>query len=142
MAREERQQYVRLCDCGCGQPTLLVIETNRPLGWVKGEPLRRLHGHSGFGYTKPEYVVNETTGCWEWQRSLDRKGYGVRAVGKLNKRAHRVIYERLVGPIPEGLVLDHLCEVHRCVNPEHLEPVTNAENVRRAAASRRRRKAS
>lgn len=45
--------------------------------------------------------------------------------------AHRVVYEELVGPIPDGLMLDHLCRVRHCVNPEHLEPVTNRENVLR-----------
>lgn len=45
--------------------------------------------------------------------------------------AHRIAYELVVGPIPEGLTLDHLCRVRRCVNPEHLEPVTMGENLRR-----------
>jgi hypothetical protein len=48
-----------------------------------------------------------------------------------HKAAHRVVYEALVGPVPEGLELDHLCKESRCVNPAHLEPVTHAENVRR-----------
>ena len=47
------------------------------------------------------------------------------------KKAHRVSWELLVGPIPEGLELDHLCRNHGCVNPDHLEPVTHAVNVRR-----------
>lgn len=48
------------------------------------------------------------------------------------RRAHRVVYESLVGPIPAGLELDHTCRVRRCVNPDHLEPVTHAENQRRS----------
>lgn len=51
---------------------------------------------------------------------------------------HRVTYQLLVGPIPEGLELDHLCEVKACCNPEHLEPVTHAENLRRCRYSRER----
>lgn len=51
--------------------------------------------------------------------------------------AHRFVYELLVGPIPAGLTIDHLCRVTSCVRPDHLEPVTNAENVRRMNVSRR-----
>lgn len=66
--------------------------------------------------------------------SISRNGYGlVRLVsGGPRKIAHRVAYETFVGPIPTDLELDHLCRVRRCVNPEHLEPVTHQENIRRA----------
>jgi hypothetical protein len=69
--------------------------------------------------------------CWEWTGALDRRGYGVayRGPGKGAGRAHRICYEWLVGEIPDGLVLDHLCRVPRCVNPDHLEPVSNRENL-------------
>lgn len=69
--------------------------------------------------------------CWLWT-AFTQKGYG-RFEGVV---AHRVAYELLVGPIPDGLQLDHLCRVRQCVNPAHLEPVTNAENARRAAVAR------
>ena len=65
--------------------------------------------------------------CWEWQNYLRKDGYG--AVG--NKLAHRISYEALVGPIPDGLTIDHLCRNRRCVNPAHLEPVTMAINILR-----------
>jgi hypothetical protein len=67
-------------------------------------------------------------GCWVWTGALNAAGYG--AIGKDNKvlRVHRVTYELLVGPIPEGLQLDHLCRNRACCNPEHLEPVTNRTN--------------
>lgn len=74
-----------------------------------------------------------TDGCWEWTGSLSG-GYGMFTPTGRNVDqcpAHRVVYELLVGPIPEGLVLDHLCRLPRCVNPEHLEPVTFQENVLR-----------
>ncbi|WP_327169867.1 HNH endonuclease signature motif containing protein [Streptomyces subrutilus] len=70
--------------------------------------------------------------CWLWQGATDRNGYGVfhhRQPG--TNFAHRLMYEALVGPIPQGLVIDHLCRVPACCNPDHLEPVTHAENVRR-----------
>jgi len=79
--------------------------------------------------------VERGDGCWIWVAGLLRSGYGQFSpmAGK-NVRAHRFAYELLVGPIPEGLTLDHLCRVHSCVNPTHLEPVTHLENVRRGMA--------
>lgn len=80
-----------------------------------------------------EYVEEDRgykTKCWIWQRCLSPQGYG--AVGRSKgSTAHRYMYEKLVGPVPDGLTLDHLCRVRPCVNPEHLEPVTNAVNSRR-----------
>ena len=70
--------------------------------------------------------------CWVWTASHDSKGYGqVRYGGKV-RQAHRVVYTELVGPVPEGLELDHLCLVRDCVNPDHLEPVTRQENIARS----------
>ncbi|MFF5703430.1 HNH endonuclease signature motif containing protein [Streptomyces sp. NPDC012794] len=71
--------------------------------------------------------IRETGSCWIWCGQRTRDGYG-RYSGS---GAHRVIYEALVGPIPEGLEIDHLCRVVSCVNPEHLEPVDRLENMRR-----------
>ena len=73
--------------------------------------------------------------CWEWTAATNNRGYGV--FGRGGRRdgiayAHRWAYEHLLGAIPSGLTLDHLCRNIRCVNPDHLEPVTRAENNRRA----------
>ena len=69
------------------------------------------------------------SGCWLWAGTLvEPSGYGVFAVKRKSVQAHRVSYEIHVGPIPEGLQLDHLCRVRCCVNPAHLEPVTHREN--------------
>jgi len=73
-------------------------------------------------------VIGES--CWLWTGPLNPGGYGTNG-GRL---AHRVVYERLIGQIPAGLTLDHLCRVRNCVNPQHLEPVTIAENLRRRPA--------
>lgn len=73
----------------------------------------------------------EHNGCWPWIGSIDTTGYGGFWNGSKLARAHRWSYERFVGPIPEGLHIDHLCRNHRCVNPAHLEPVTNRENALR-----------
>lgn len=71
------------------------------------------------------------TGCWLWAGTANRRGYG-RFTGRDRRmQAHRFAYELLIGPIPQGLELDHLCRVTCCVNPDHLEPVTHKVNVLR-----------
>lgn len=71
-------------------------------------------------------------GCWLWIGSLTAAGYGHlrRPQGRYDY-AHRVAYELMNGSIPDGLVIDHLCRVRSCCNPDHLQAVTHAENVRR-----------
>lgn len=73
-------------------------------------------------------VVKQADGCWIWTGALNKAGYGAIGGGGKVFRTHRVMYEHLVGPIPDGLQLDHLCRVRACCNPAHLEPVTNHEN--------------
>lgn len=73
---------------------------------------------------------NGPGGCWLWTGAL-ASGYGVLGIDGRNVFAHRFAYELLIGPIPEGLTLDHLCRIRRCCNPSHLEIVTRGENVLR-----------
>lgn len=80
--------------------------------------------------------IGKLNECWEWTSDIGKNGYGNFEVKKNNKfihvRAHRLAYELLDGnPIPAGLVIDHLCRNHRCVNPFHLEVVTCKENIHR-----------
>lgn len=72
--------------------------------------------------------VNKTDTCWLWEGSLHYKGYGQFLFNGRTQKAHRAAYQMLVGPIPEGLSIDHICHVRNCVNPEHLRPVTNKQN--------------
>lgn len=72
--------------------------------------------------------------CWEWTASRTPGGYGFVRIATRPHMAHRAAYEFLIGPIPEGLVIDHLCRNKGCVNPDRLEVVTQRENVRRGRA--------
>lgn len=116
--------------CGCARdestprcPTCSVRHSarRRNLGLPPLDPERR------FWRTVDRRGVDE---CWLWLGTLNSHGYG--RYGR--RMAHRMAYEFLVGPIPEGLTLDHLCRTPRCVNPAHLEPVTHQENIRRGYA--------
>ena len=78
--------------------------------------------------------VRKTDGCWEWLANRTKSGHGHIGTGGANPKkvyAHRVAYELLIGPIPDGLELDHICRNPGCVNPAHLEAVTHRENVLR-----------
>ena len=79
--------------------------------------------------------VEPTGFCWGWAGSIDAYGYGRLSIktprGWRDGKAHRLAYELLVGPIPHGLDIDHLCRMKHCVNPDHLQPVTRGENTRR-----------
>lgn len=75
--------------------------------------------------------VQKTDSCWLWTGYVRPSGYAIFARAGTTVRAHRWAYQFFAGPIPEGMVLDHLCRVRHCVNPDHLEPVTNRENILR-----------
>jgi len=76
-------------------------------------------------------MIRYTDTCWIWEGQKDKFGYGNFSILGKKVRAHRFAYEEFVGDIPEGLVIDHLCRNHSCVNPNHLEPVTTLENLMR-----------
>lgn len=76
--------------------------------------------------------VEKTETCWNWTGAIQAPGYGRFKGNDRLELAHRWSYEHHVGPIPEGMTIDHLCLNKRCVNPAHLEVVTRAENGLRA----------
>lgn len=129
-----------ICGCGCGKPTRLAPQNLPRKGWVKGEPLPFLHGHRR-REPRVRWIEEDrgyTTPCWIWQLHICDKGYAkVRVKGKrLMTNAHRVIYMETFGPLEPGLTVDHLCRVRCCVNPAHMEPVSNTENIRRGLAAK------
>jgi hypothetical protein len=130
-----------LCACGCGEPTEIAPKTDSRWGWVKGEPRRVVTGHAPRLRTRPAgerfwAKVDKSGDCWLWLGWLDVNGYGhFHGEGGVKRLAHRWAYQEQVGPIPDGLVLDHLCRNRACVRPDHLEPVTSFENRSRGLRS-------
>lgn len=122
------------CCCGCGERTGIRPDHDRGAGYVAGEPAPWKRAHYRRIDPLTSYVVEDrgyVTSCWTWQRSCNDKGYGLIYWRKKRGYAHRWFYERRHGPI--GTTdLDHLCRVRNCVNPDHLQPVTHAENMQRA----------
>lgn len=123
-----------LCQCGCGEMTSIAKQSVPEYGHVKGEHVRFRTGHVG-RISPVEYIEQDCgyiSPCWVWQRARDHHEYGMSVYPNGQKGgAHRIVYERHRGPIPEGLELDHLCRNPPCVNPDHLEPVTRSVNSQR-----------
>lgn len=88
-------------------------------------------------------VALDDAGCLVWLGSINRYGYGQISVGskaegkRTVRQVHRALYEVMRGPVPDGLELDHLCRNRACCHPDHLEPVTRTENIRRGIVARR-----
>jgi len=73
------------------------------------------------------------TGCWIWPYGVKRDGYGSLQINNVSYETHKWMFEIIKGKVPKGLELDHLCRNRNCLNPEHLEMVSHAENCRRGA---------
>jgi len=120
-----------LCQCGCGLPTNPSKRKQR--GYERGEYARFRRGHkrNTIADIRSRIVVDDQTGCWVWTGQKS-DGYGRVKYRNRFQRVHVLLYREMVGPVPDGLELDHKCRNRSCVNPSHLEPVTNLENHRRS----------
>ncbi len=118
-------RYGRTKSCGCSQPFG---------GEIPKTPVERFEA---------KWTPVTESGCWLWLASTNHNGYGQFMFNKTMVRAHRFAYELYRGPIPVGLQIDHLCRVRCCVNPWHMEPVTNRENsLRNGSASAKNKERS
>jgi len=90
--------------------------------------------------TEADYLVEDrgyVTACWIWKgRNPTNPHYGKIRTAEGVRASHVISYQQFIGSVPEGLQVDHLCSIKRCINPSHLEAVTPAENVRRSRAAR------
>lgn len=116
----------KLCKCGCGDTVISPDKQGRVRFWKKGHFTKK---SSVFRFLNN---IDRTENCWNWNGYIDPNGYGRIgiAAGK-TIGAHVFSYNFYKGIIPDGLHLDHLCRNRKCVNPNHLEPVTSTENILR-----------
>ena len=125
-----------LCRCGCGMKTEIATMSDSRTGHVKGKPFMWIAGHRAKAGNKIK--VDEPVGCWNWATRPYSNGYCYGRDGNGKRMlAHRMVWIRANGPVPQGLELDHVCRNKRCVNPEHLRAVTRSVNVKAACDARR-----
>ncbi len=126
-------KYDGFCACGCGEKTRLAPFDHKTLGWKKGEPYEFITQHHN-NHKRKSYVEDKN-GCHVWQGQPSQR-YPARKVKGKPVHVHVWAWEQAHGKVPAGMVLHHTCSNTRCVNVEHLEVVTPAENAQYGAATR------
>ena len=122
---------MKLCECGCGQPTKIITKFCPRRGYVKGKRYSFVLGHR---LSRRIIFLNDlvaSEACTLWPFSKLPAGYGQLKIQRKFCLAHRIAYELKNGPIPDGLTIDHLCSNPSCVNPQHLEAVSIRINLLR-----------
>ena len=112
-------ENVPLCICGCGEPALYA---------VSHIPLNHRNGIDPSEWSIEDHGY--PTASWIFKKDRVNR-YSNMIINGRRIQAHRWMYEQAIGPIPDGLVIDHLCKVTKCINPAHLEAVTSRANLRR-----------
>lgn len=92
-------------------------------------PVRRKKTDNLADVVASRITKDAVTGCWNWTWCASHDGYGLLSIGGRHYYAHRLSYELFVGPIPEGLTVDHKCHNTSCINPDHLRPATMRDNI-------------
>jgi len=137
---------VKLCECGCGQPTSIAKSDSKERSHIKGQPVRFLPGHNPKRVILsladrfwPKVAVGNPDECWMWTATLTPSGYGqLRDAEGKKVNAHRISYILHYGPVPDDCDVCHSCDANcppgdisyrRCVNPAHLWAGTRSENI-------------
>jgi len=116
---------------GCEKPAVSRgwCNTHYQRWYRHRDPEALRHGPTGGTVLERlSFWIDASGDCWEWTGYCEAGGYGITTIDRTHYVAHRAVWENLVGSIPENLTLDHLCRNRSCVNPDHLEPVTQREN--------------
>ena len=117
------------CECGCG--SAVAIRNGKASRFVHGHNRRGIPATHLYADLDEKYVVDPSTGCWNWTSHVNHKGYGYCQYKGVGMNAHRAYWIYSGRTIPDGYHLDHLCYNRLCVNPDHMEPVTPTENNHR-----------
>lgn len=138
MVPKSRQNPTQVTCENCGKSRLLLHPKLagsmclRCAGKVGSERAAIVNTTPAIDRFNEQISKSDETGCWDWTGTKQANGYSSFYLRGRLLRGHRWSYENFVGPIPDGLQIDHLCRNRACVNPKHLEPVTAQENTRRA----------